>query len=183
MTRPLWVDPTNNRDKVGDERGNVALEEHVVKQQHIFHPNIGVIALDYGWKENVMFRRKVVQLCSADSLILRKGGPTFGPEDYQMCFDQRNSWSPQNQPRQGRRRNRRWRKGCCIGREHHCSAKHSPFQHLCHNSVQPLKKILSMSFARRIRIIFRCRKAHLKQFVLLNDHLVYLSSCPIEFNP
>ena len=91
-----------------------------------------------------------------------------------MCFDQRNSWSPQNQPRQGRRRNRRWRKGCCIGREHRCSAKHSPFQHLCHNSVQPLKKILFMSFARRIKIIPICRTAHLKQFVLLNHLAIWI---------
>ena len=45
---PFRVNPTNDRDKVGDERWNVALEEDVIAQQNILHPNIGGIALDYG---------------------------------------------------------------------------------------------------------------------------------------
>ena len=45
---PFRVNPTNDRDKVGDERRNVALEEDVIVEEHILHPNIGVIALDYG---------------------------------------------------------------------------------------------------------------------------------------
>ena len=45
---PFRVNPTNDRDKVGDERGNVALEEDVIAEQHVLHPNIRVIALDYG---------------------------------------------------------------------------------------------------------------------------------------
>ena len=66
----FWVNPTNDRDKVGDKRWNVALEEDIIAEQHILHGNIGVIALDYSWKQNIMFSWQVVQFWGIDSLIL-----------------------------------------------------------------------------------------------------------------
>ena len=54
MAGPFWVHPTNDRDKVGDERWNVALEEDIIATYNVGDANISIVVLSDDWKEGLL---------------------------------------------------------------------------------------------------------------------------------